>query len=295
LAVRFKNPGVAAVLSFVLPGLGQALGGKPTRGAIIALPSIAFFFAFLPAYLFANASLVGSSSGLTSLAVADALGCLYHVWAIVDAYREVKPPYVQRGMRGIPNRRSTIPLEFATLVALVAATVGVHAFVGAVDVNSCPMDNHSCRPAELQVAAGGGDGAATGQPSLGPSQTAALVDPGASAAAAPTPSAASGGSWMAVADRIRVHSQPGVEYPVTGQINEGDTIGGSIVAGSSYSVAGSTRTDWIEIANGPLTGGYAAAVYFLPGASATPGPGAGSPAPEPSFESPPTETTSPGG
>ena len=40
MKLLLRNPAVAAFLSFVLPGLGQAAAGKPRRGAIVAELSV---------------------------------------------------------------------------------------------------------------------------------------------------------------------------------------------------------------------------------------------------------------
>lgn len=265
-----RNPGWAAALSFLLPGLGQALGGKPGRGAVIAIPAVAFFFVFLPALLFANASMVGNSGPLTSLLVVDLIGCLYHVWAIVDAYREIKPPFVQVGTRGLPGRRSTIPLEFATLVGLVVATVGVHAYFGALDLSTCAMRGESCSVRDPGIVA-------APTPSTRPGQIAGGtgVPSSATPSATPTPgasgSAAGASGWVAVMDKIRVHSRAGVSYPTISVLKQGQSITGQMVAGGAYTFAGARRTDWIKIDKGqPGAGGYVAGGYFLQTSGATP-------------------------
>ncbi len=267
-----RNPGWAAALSFLLPGLGQAVGGKPGRGAVIAIPAVAFFFVFLPVFLFANASMVGSSGPLTSLLVVDLIGCLYHVWAIVDAYREIKPPFVQMGTRGLPGRRSTIPFEFATLVGLVVATVGMHAYFGALDLNTCAMRGGPCAVRDSGTVAAPTPSTRPGQIAVGtgvPSSAtpAATPTPGSSGSAA----GAAGAGWVAVMDKIRVHSRAGVSYPTISVLKQGQSITGQMVAGGAYTFAGARRTDWIKIDRGQAgAGGYVAAGYFLQTSGATP-------------------------
>jgi hypothetical protein len=277
LKLPIQNPGWAAALSFLVPGLGQALGGKPTRGAIVAIPAVALFFVFVPAYLFANSSLIGSSAGLTSLLILDVAACLYHLWAVVDAYREIKPPSAHRGTRGIPERRATIPLEFATLAGLVVATIGVHTYAGLADLNSCTMQGRPCPKAA-------GPAVAMATPSAGTSAAADESGPVPSAPASSVPSALPSGSapieWHATADRLRVHSGPGKDYPTVLVLRQSQRITGQVVVGGEYTVAGASRTDWIKIDAGqPGGGGYVAAAYYAhiepiasPGPSQTVGP-----------------------
>ena len=49
-----RSPIVAAALSFLLPGLGQAAAGQRRRGAIIAIPTAAMLFAVAFLLLFAR-------------------------------------------------------------------------------------------------------------------------------------------------------------------------------------------------------------------------------------------------
>jgi hypothetical protein len=260
LKLPIRNPGWAAALSFLVPGLGQALGGKPTRGAVVAIPAVALFFVFLPVYLFANRSLIGSSAGLTSLLILDVVACLYHVWAVVDAYREVKPPFVQRGMRGLPDKRATIPLEFATLAGLVVATIGVHTYVGLADLNSCTMQGRPCPTADVPAVA-------VASPSAGVSPTAgesgAVPSAPASSVPSPLPSGSTPIEWHATADRLRVRSGPGTDYPTVLVLRQRQRITGQVVVGGEYTVGGASRTDWIKIDAGqPGGGGYVAAAYY---------------------------------
>jgi hypothetical protein len=282
-----RNPAWAAIFSFFAPGLGQALGGKPARGAMVALPAIVLLFVLLPAYLYANESLLGSSAGLQSLLVIDVLGCGYHVWAVIDAYREIKPAYVQVGTRGLPDRRPTIPLEFATLVCLVVGTIALHTYLGVLDVNSCTMTGRPCVTADQPGVAGG-------SPSPGTSTDAspsAVTSGSPGIGATPTPLPSGPLAWQAIADRLRVHSGPGTDYPTTIVLREDQIIVGTIVSGGSYEFEGAPHTDWILIAAGqPGAGGYVAAAYYLnvplPSGYVPPSP---SPSPSPS----PTPTPAP--
>jgi hypothetical protein len=289
LRISTRNPAWAAVFSFFAPGLGQALGGKPLRGAIVSLPAIALLFVLLPAYLYANESLIGSSGGLQSLLVVDVIGCGYHVWAVIDAYREIKPPFVQIGTRGLPDRRSTVPLEFATLVCLVVGTIALHTYLGVLDVNSCTMTGRPCVTADQPGVAGGSP-----SPGTSPSGATSSGSPEVVVVTSPTPLPSGPLAWQAIADRLRVHSGPGTDYPTIAVLRQDQVIVGEIVTGASYEFDGAPRTEWILIEAGqPGAGGYVAAAYYLnvplPSGYVPPSP---TPTPEPT-PAPPTETSTP--
>lgn len=301
MKLPLQNPAWAAVLSFLVPGLGQAVGGKLTRGAIVAIPAVVLFFVFLPVYLFANASLIRSSAGLTSLLVVDVIACVYHLWAVVDAYIEIKPHFVQRGMRGVTGRRATIPLEFATLISLVVATVGVHAYLGLADLSSCTMQGRPCPQTDSSVAVAArtpGDGLGSGAGSTAgdgstPSGSTDGASPSASAEVTPTASPVPSGStaWRATADRLRVHSGPGTDYPTIKVLRQSQSITGQVVAGHSYTVVGVSYSVWIHIDAGqPGGGGYVAVAYYVNAALATSTP---EPSTSPSDGASPSASPSP--
>ena len=98
-----KTPDGAAALSFLFPGLGQAAAGRPTRGAIVAIPALAVIASLLVAVLFARKSLfdnVFNDQWLFSLLLVDVVALGYHVWAIGDAYTTA------RRLRGPPRSTS---------------------------------------------------------------------------------------------------------------------------------------------------------------------------------------------
>jgi hypothetical protein len=295
LKLPLDNPGWAAVLSFFLPGLGQALGGKPARGMIVAIPAIAFFFVFVPVYLFAHASLLGSSAPLASLLLVDVIACGYHIWAVVDAYREVKPEYPVRGLRGIPDKRATVPLEFLALVVLVIATVGVHVAAGAADLNTCAMKGRQpCFDTEPVIVANATQRPATESPRE--PGASASVDPFASSppTTSPSPSSVDLSAWVARADRIRVHSTPAADSPAVKVMRQGQVVKGQLVTGGPYTVGGMARSDWIKIDPGqPFAGGFVAAAYFDHPSAATGAQPTSTPVPGESPTPTPIESPSP--
>jgi TM2 domain-containing membrane protein YozV len=69
-----KNPWIAALLSFLLTGLGQVYVGRYLRGAVL------FLMALSTGYLFLEA-------GVDAAAAANVAVSLYSMW---DAYRQAK-------------------------------------------------------------------------------------------------------------------------------------------------------------------------------------------------------------
>lgn len=126
---------VAAALSFVFPGLGQAAAGEPRRGAIVAIPALSLLAAFALILVFDRGSLFGlalNQGWLTSLLILDLAGFVYHLWAILDSYRLAgKAQPAQR--RVSASARKWAPI-FGVCVILAGA-VGVHAGVAEVDMS----------------------------------------------------------------------------------------------------------------------------------------------------------------
>ena len=122
-----RSPVLAALLSLVLPGLGQVYAGRTRRGVVWAIPTVLAIVA-------AGLLLLGGSKSIDSLLTADAALALvildvalfvYHVAAMVDAYgvaRRVPSPDSGRGpLRGAP----------VALAVLVTLAILVHGLPGA--------------------------------------------------------------------------------------------------------------------------------------------------------------------
>ena len=137
-----KSAPAAALLSFALPGLGQAAAGKPRRGLLVAVPALVTLVIAAGTLLFARRQaydVIFSENALTALILLNAVMLLYRLWAIVDAYRiaafasNADAAYVgdQRKARVARTGR---PLGAVVLGAVLVATIGTHAALGAVTV-----------------------------------------------------------------------------------------------------------------------------------------------------------------
>ncbi|MGZ6055771.1 MAG: LCP family protein [Isosphaeraceae bacterium] len=125
------------MLSALFPGLGQAAAGKPTRGAIVAIPALATLGALGFILLFYRKSLLDSAfnqAWLTSLLILDLVALAYHLWAVADSYL-----LAGKGQEGLPTRRRQPPSPRkwgATIgiAIIVSGTVLVHGAVASVDM-----------------------------------------------------------------------------------------------------------------------------------------------------------------
>ncbi len=112
----------AAVLSFLIPGLGQAAAGRARRGALTAIPAVLLLVAvaaiwFIDRRIFLRIGL--SIDLLLVVIILSLLLLLYRAWAIADAYLVA---------RGIGGRRWT-PAATVVSLALLALLLGSTAFM----------------------------------------------------------------------------------------------------------------------------------------------------------------------
>jgi polyisoprenyl-teichoic acid--peptidoglycan teichoic acid transferase len=117
-----RYPSLAAGLSFVFPGLGQAYARQPTLAAVLAIPiGILVLAAVLAGTLLADRlrNDLFSSRFLTGLLVLNAVLLLWRLFAVLHA-----------GLPRAGARRR--PWEVAIVALLVAATIGMHAWTGVV-------------------------------------------------------------------------------------------------------------------------------------------------------------------
>ncbi len=262
------NPALAALLSFFLPGLGQAAGGKPRRGAIVAIPALALAAVFGFMLIFARHVLFDglvTSTWLVSLLLLDIVAAFYHVWAVVDAYLNVeKSPIQSLPARGLPRRRTpSLGPSAAVLMGVLVATVGVHLFFGITDVSAQNAISCVFRPGAPCGVANGGyfdPGTSVADQSLDPADF-PTTDPSGSTAPVGTPAP----GWVANTDGVKVRSGAGTTFAIITQIAAGTVITGQVVTGASYISSAGTSTDWIKIDEGQsLAGGYVAKAYFDP-------------------------------
>src|SRR3954447_10990735 len=123
------SPTLAAFLSFVFPGLGQAYAGDTRKGIVWAIP-------MLLAIVLGLLLLMGGSAALTTFLTADkALALIifdlafffYHVAAMVDAY-----DVARRGRQASGTATRTAPVALALLISLAIVLHGLPAMVGLI-------------------------------------------------------------------------------------------------------------------------------------------------------------------
>jgi polyisoprenyl-teichoic acid--peptidoglycan teichoic acid transferase len=127
---RTTTPLLAAMLSFVLPGLGQLAVGRPRRAALFLVPALAVLGLIVITVLAllggARADLLGlvlRREVLIAVIVLSLLLLLYHVAAIVDSWQIA-------GRR--PRARRSSGSAVAMLALLIGAATIVHGTVAAV-------------------------------------------------------------------------------------------------------------------------------------------------------------------
>ncbi len=117
---RNVSPTVAALLSFLFPGLGQSSVGRVRRGILVAIPALAVPIVAAAIYLRGRAAMFGfllSPGVLEALLAINVALAAYHVLAIVDAHR------LARRRRG---SGSTTKAGALILAGILLATVAVH-------------------------------------------------------------------------------------------------------------------------------------------------------------------------
>ena len=133
-----RNAGLAAFLSFLFPGLGQAYAGRRRIAVLFAAPVLLVLISILAIRLLSADRLRNELFSATFLTIALAVNLALMIWrlvAIAQAGAAARPPVLSRGTR---ERAVSI----AVIVALLATTVGMHAWAGALigRVNSTLTD-----------------------------------------------------------------------------------------------------------------------------------------------------------
>lgn len=124
-----QSPPLAAALSFIFPGLGQAAAGNRRRGLVVAAPALVLLVVAIGLVVFDRRLIVNSlfsSSALFSFLLLDAAVLLYRLWAIVDAYLVAR---VRASGPRIGRTATGLVLGAVIVVALVP-----HLAFGALDV-----------------------------------------------------------------------------------------------------------------------------------------------------------------
>jgi LCP family protein required for cell wall assembly len=126
------SPGVAAFLSFVLPGLGQVALGAFRRGFLLGIPLVGLIVVTLLALFVDRGDVIGAlvkPDVVLALVILDVLLGLIHVIAIGDAYRLAR----RRVSRSAWTLRPGAP---RLLVVLLVVTFGIHGALGALGVQA---------------------------------------------------------------------------------------------------------------------------------------------------------------
>lgn len=126
-----RSPAVAAVLSFVFPGLGQAYAGAVTRGVLFALPMMLVIVGVLLA-LMAGLDEVASAllrqEVLVGLLIGNLALFVYRLAAIIDAYLIARSTSTAVDER--PASGPVIGAGAVALAVLLVATTAIHGVAG---------------------------------------------------------------------------------------------------------------------------------------------------------------------
>ncbi len=162
-----RSAELSAVLSFLFPGLGQGVTGAIGRGLLLAGPALLLLVGGVWMIGESKVRLAGlllDPAVVSALLMLDAVLLLYRLAAIVDAYlisRRLHPHHV-------PDRSRRV-LSISILVALLLATVSMHAAVGVMGYKVYVADSKFFNPS----GPGGGVGEVpTAEPTIGAGQTA---------------------------------------------------------------------------------------------------------------------------
>jgi len=125
--MSYPSPTLAALLSFIFPGLGQIYAGETRKGLIWAVPMLLFIVGALFLVLGGSAAITSLITAQKSLAlvVLDIAFFLYHVAAMIDAYD------IARRERTLGYSRARgAPVFLAILVAITIVIHGLPAVYG---------------------------------------------------------------------------------------------------------------------------------------------------------------------
>ena len=136
---RARFPSLAALLSFLFPGLGQAYAGQPVLAAIFAAPVVLLVVGALAAAAIGISHLgvaLVDSRFLTALLVLDIVLLAWRLLAILlvgVARPMTRRPVAQADPgRTAEHGRPRRPWELALVAVLVLVTAGMHAWTGMV-------------------------------------------------------------------------------------------------------------------------------------------------------------------
>src|SRR5262245_37349424 len=194
------SPALAALLSFIFPGLGQIYAGDIRRGLIWTIPMLLFIVAVLFLILGGSAAITSLLTAQKTLAliILDIAFFLYHVAAMVDAYdiaRNDRPlSYSRRSAGGAP-------IVLAGLIALAMLLHGLPAMYAADYYNFVSNVTNPDGGNVIPTFAPQTPRPPTAAPSLGPTTT---PTPGQTAGLGETPDGTPGGSGAPSSPTARV-------------------------------------------------------------------------------------------
>jgi LCP family protein required for cell wall assembly len=123
------SPAIAALLSFLFPGVGQIYAGDLRKGVLWAIPMILIVLGFIWLIIGPTKSIVDlitNPQTRVAILVFNVAHFMYHVAAMVDAYSVAKA----ERYRGFSRTSSTAPIVLATLVAVSMLLHGAFGVVG---------------------------------------------------------------------------------------------------------------------------------------------------------------------
>ena len=266
------SPTLAALLSFIFPGLGQAYAGQPRKGLIWAIPMLLFIVGALWLVLGGQTRLVDFVTlGRNQLAllIFNVAFFLYHVAAMIDAYDKAKRDRSLSYSRGASR---TGPIALA---ALVAVTIVLHGFpeMYGIDAHNSYCAIFSCSGGNVAQIVIPPIQVKTPNPSfVEPSDVAsASTSPTASATGSTSPSTPGttgtpgtpGGSATPIPDRTPLPSIPLASWPQWAQDGRLNVL---LIGGDSRSDTGldakSLRTDSMILLSVDIESGKAALFSF---------------------------------
>jgi LCP family protein required for cell wall assembly len=127
---KTRSAALASLLSFILPGLGQAAAGARRRGLLIALPSVVLLGAVAAIWVSDRGILVRAALTPPILLAIVALSLavfVYRFWAIADAWNLNRRRNAARS-----HSRLSSTASVAVLAILLAATCFMHGWVAAI-------------------------------------------------------------------------------------------------------------------------------------------------------------------
>ena len=253
------SPTLAALLSFIFPGLGQAYAGQPRKGLIWAIPMLLFIVGVLWLVLGGQlVSVVSIGRNQAALLIFNVAFFLYHVAAMVDAFDTAKRD------RALSYSRAASRTGPIFLAALVAVTIVLHGFpeVYGVDVYNSygQIVLPSGRPGALVSFA-----PATVNPSYVPPSETPSSSPGGSTGPSTTPSGTPSGTGKPIAQRTPLPSIANFPNGWPGWASDG-RLNILLIGGDSRSDTGldakSLRTDSMILLSEDIQSGKAALFSF---------------------------------